>query len=239
MSPNQIARWASIVSGVAALAAAAFWFLSAAGEVPPMLQYWDKAPPEDPFYRAFVASVRMNRIAALLTGASVLSGALAMWIEKRAQRGTAAPHELHAKLWKLIASKGIYVKANARSTTLDLDPREQGSFYANLYGHGPAIQLWRTRADSVDDYTQELITLAHEYGHGISHSHGQRPLIDMPKPSPDLTEEQKQMVEAEEARAWKYGREVLIDLSGGMYAFALFDKRKRDADAVYAQKLGR
>ena len=46
------------------------------------------------------------------------------------------------------------------------------------------------------------------------------------------------MVEAEEARAWKYGREVLQRLDPGYY-FTLFEARKRWADREYARRLGR
>src|SRR5229473_5544572 len=49
-----------------------------AGPVPPMLPYWDQTPIDDPFYQAVLQGIRLNRIAAALTGASVLSGAAAM-----------------------------------------------------------------------------------------------------------------------------------------------------------------
>jgi hypothetical protein len=74
-----ILQWVSIATG---FAGAMFWFLSASGKVPPMLQYWDRAPASDPFYQAFVQSVHMNQIAAVLTGLSVLAAAVATLIEK-------------------------------------------------------------------------------------------------------------------------------------------------------------
>ena len=58
-------------------AGATFWFISASGKVPPMVSYYDGAPPSDPFYQAFVNSVHMNQIAAVLTGVSVLALAVA------------------------------------------------------------------------------------------------------------------------------------------------------------------
>ena len=63
----------TLLSAVTALGAAVFWFLSAAGDLPPMLTYWDKAPPGDPLYRALQSGVRMNRIAAALSGCSAFA----------------------------------------------------------------------------------------------------------------------------------------------------------------------
>jgi hypothetical protein len=142
---------------------------------------------------------------------------------------------IHAKLWKQIESEGITIRHNARST--QPDPNEQGFFHPDLYGYGPTIQLWRNRSDTPDDYAQELVTLVHEYGHAISHRRGERPRREMPTASATLTEEEKDMIEAEEARAWKYAREVLTGL--GFNDFALFDSRKLDADSTYAQRLAR
>ncbi len=44
---------------VFAFAAAGFWFASAAGEVPPMLEYWGSVPLSDPFYQAVKMSARL------------------------------------------------------------------------------------------------------------------------------------------------------------------------------------
>lgn len=59
-----------------ALAAAAFWFVSAYGKLPPMVAYYDQAPPDDPFYVAVKLSAKMNRWAAFLSGLSALCMAL-------------------------------------------------------------------------------------------------------------------------------------------------------------------
>jgi len=151
--------------------------------------------------------------------------------------GTADVRTLHAKLWKLIEGDKITIRHNARCTSPD--PTEYGFFHPDLYGFGPAIQLWRTRFDVVDDYAQELVTLAHEYGHALSHRRGERPRTEMPAPSPDLHENEKDIIQAEEARAWQYGRALLENLSGGVYDFALFNTRKREGDEGYATRLGR
>jgi len=52
------------------IAAAIFWFSSAAGELPPIVTYWGQAPAGDPFYSAVIFSAKMNRWAALLSGLS-------------------------------------------------------------------------------------------------------------------------------------------------------------------------
>src|SRR4051812_14667007 len=68
-----------------------------------------------------------------------------------------------------------------------IDPQTQGEFFINRLKE-PQIVVYRNRrADTVDDYEQELITLAHEYGHAQSHLKGQRPWQAMPKPSAKLT----------------------------------------------------
>jgi hypothetical protein len=79
----------AVVSG---LGAALLWFRSAAGPLPPMRMYWDAAPPGDPFYQAVVEGARLNRIAAFLTGSSVvfslLSWVVATWIGRRSSSAT-------------------------------------------------------------------------------------------------------------------------------------------------------
>jgi len=58
----------NIVAALAAIIAAVFWFLSAAGKLPPMVTYWDSTPSTDPLYQALQNGVRMNRIAAIFCG---------------------------------------------------------------------------------------------------------------------------------------------------------------------------
>jgi hypothetical protein len=67
----------NLISALTAIGAAVFWFLSAAGKLPPMVMYWDAAPPTDPLYRALQSGVKMNRIAALFAGCSALTMAVA------------------------------------------------------------------------------------------------------------------------------------------------------------------
>jgi hypothetical protein len=65
-------HWLDFGAALFALVAAAFWFLSAYGRLPPMVPYWDQVPESDPFYVAVKFSARMNRYAAGLSGLSAL-----------------------------------------------------------------------------------------------------------------------------------------------------------------------
>jgi hypothetical protein len=65
-------QWLDIVAALSAIVASIFWFLSAAGRLPPMIAYWDGAPEGDPFYTAVKFSARMNRWAAGFSGLSAL-----------------------------------------------------------------------------------------------------------------------------------------------------------------------
>jgi hypothetical protein len=79
-------RKLEIFSAVAAFGAAVFWFISAAGDLPPMASYFGAAPPTDPLYVAQQQGVRMNRWAASFAGASALSMAVATLLRARARR---------------------------------------------------------------------------------------------------------------------------------------------------------
>jgi hypothetical protein len=73
MTVNGLVLLLNIVSAATALGAAYFWFLSVRGRLPPMLPYWDKTPPDDPFYVAFVRGVKMSRKAAISAGVSAIT----------------------------------------------------------------------------------------------------------------------------------------------------------------------
>jgi hypothetical protein len=72
-------------TAVFALIAAGFWFASAKNRVPPLVMYWDRAPDDDPFVKAFNFATRMNRSAALFSGLSALSACVSVIV--RASRG--------------------------------------------------------------------------------------------------------------------------------------------------------
>jgi hypothetical protein len=80
----------NIISAGAAFAAAAFWFKSAAIELPPMVSYFNQAPPNDPFRLALEASARDNRYAAAWAGVSALTLALATVTSLLAERRRSA-----------------------------------------------------------------------------------------------------------------------------------------------------
>ena len=63
-------RWIEITAAIFAFIAAVFWFLSAAGKLPPMVTYWGGTPDSDPFYQAVKFSAYMNMIAATASGIS-------------------------------------------------------------------------------------------------------------------------------------------------------------------------
>lgn len=65
--------WLDRATALFALAASGFWFASAWGRLPRMDgMIWGQVPETNPFYRAISFSVRMNKIAAGLSGLSAL-----------------------------------------------------------------------------------------------------------------------------------------------------------------------
>jgi len=77
--------WLSVFSAVAAFGAAIFWFLSAWGDIPPPVAYFDQTPATDLFFRAVQHSARMNQIAAALSGVSALAFAATTWLSSRSR----------------------------------------------------------------------------------------------------------------------------------------------------------
>lgn len=75
-------RYIDIATAVFAFLAAVFWFLSAAGKLPPMVAYWDSTPDSDPFYQAVKFSALMNTIAALCSGVSAALVAMKLFFFK-------------------------------------------------------------------------------------------------------------------------------------------------------------
>ena len=75
-------RCLEIIGGLFALAAAAFWLLSAAPwqPLPRMLPYSTYIPETDPFRQAMVFSARMNAYAALCSCAAALVAAVRLFI---------------------------------------------------------------------------------------------------------------------------------------------------------------
>lgn len=66
-------KWLEFGAWALALVAAVFWFLSASGNLPPMVSYLGPSnPPDDPFYQSVKFSAEMNTWGALFSGASAL-----------------------------------------------------------------------------------------------------------------------------------------------------------------------
>jgi hypothetical protein len=83
---DAMSRWMDVAAAVFALLAAVFWFLSAAGKLPPIVAYWDRTPDSDPFYQAIRFSALMNTIAALCSGVSAaLFGIKLFFLQSRVQ----------------------------------------------------------------------------------------------------------------------------------------------------------
>jgi|HubBroStandDraft_6_1064221.scaffolds.fasta_scaffold3148848_2 hypothetical protein len=68
-----------LATALFALAAAVFWF-QASGKLPPMGGYFGTGPPPtDPHMLAVARSVRLNSVAALLSGLSAACAFLGYW----------------------------------------------------------------------------------------------------------------------------------------------------------------
>jgi hypothetical protein len=73
----------SLASGIFAFSAAVFWFISAANQPPPMVTYWDGAPPTDTFYASLAFGARMNRWAAFFSGLSAVCASAGVFLTTR------------------------------------------------------------------------------------------------------------------------------------------------------------
>jgi hypothetical protein len=108
------------------------------------------------------------------------------------------------------------------------------------------IRLYHKRfADKVDDYKEEAITLAHEFGHHQSHSNGDRPddyialtnrFHNVGAQRGDLTEEEARAIYDEEVGAWRYGIALLNELSFPDIAAA--EARRDHGLKMYRIRLG-
>jgi len=76
----KLVSWLDRCSFLLGLAAAGFWWWSAAIPLPTMQSYFDQAPETDPFLMAIRHSSNLNAVAALLTGLSVALAALTSWV---------------------------------------------------------------------------------------------------------------------------------------------------------------
>jgi hypothetical protein len=65
-------KWLDGGAALFAFVAAIIWFISAYGDLPPMVTYWDRTPQSDPYYLAVKFSAQMNRWAAGFSGIAAL-----------------------------------------------------------------------------------------------------------------------------------------------------------------------
>ena len=75
-------RWLEIAAGFFALAAAAFWLLSASPwkRLPKIVAYYGSTPKTDPFRQAMAFSARMNGYAALCSCVAAVLAAARLFI---------------------------------------------------------------------------------------------------------------------------------------------------------------
>jgi hypothetical protein len=74
-------KWLDFAAALFAFSAAAFWFVSAYGDLPPMVAYLEM-PENDPFFMAIKFSATMNRWAAGLSGLSALCIAIRIMVSR-------------------------------------------------------------------------------------------------------------------------------------------------------------
>lgn len=171
------------------------------------------------------------------------------------QRGSDLAWPIYLALWARAEEVGIYV------TYVGI-MEEEGTFSPrdDRPGLGPEIRIRRPFYETHNkpgrflntgeavDILDELCTLAHEFGHYVSHIGGLRtpelasscdllfqrrrrePGVAQTKP---LSPAQHDLVRQEEARAWTYGRDVLKEL--GFEQWPAFDARERKALDVYEE----
>jgi hypothetical protein len=75
-----VIKWLDVAAAILALIAAVFWFLSAYGKLPPMLNYFSQTPESDPFYQAVKFSAEMNTLATAFSGASAFCLGIRLFI---------------------------------------------------------------------------------------------------------------------------------------------------------------
>ena len=146
--------------------------------------------------------------------------------------------EIFQNLVELIKSAGIHLYFDGRlGNETPLDGWYAPDPWKNALG--PQIHILRNHAQKQEDPTQELLTLAHEFGHHQSFLDHNRTseyeeLVDKSAEWKYLKPEQKQIILNEEIRAWKYAKNTLQKL--GFSDWEQFKKRKTDSLYRY-QKL--
>ncbi len=161
------------------------------------------------------------------------------------------PFPMYVSLWKMAQEKGIVVEYG------DMPNGGAGGFREDRLGW-PVISLVRAHTgldqneptrthdpdappDEQPDILEELITLAHEYGHWCSWREGNRTpgfrgavdRFNYDDPGP-LTEADRDLIRAEEDHADRLGAAVLREL--GFDAWDAWDRRVARARDLYAER---
>jgi hypothetical protein len=152
--------------------------------------------------------------------------------------------EAFARLSEWLGQQQCHVSTRGRIAP---DESDLGGMFM-LRGNGISV-IWIYREGGQHKpgpAVDELITLTHESGHWRSWKLGERPeqgrydaANDQCENWPSLMESDKQMIYDEELRAWRHGRDLLLERVGALSErfWARFDKSESDALEVYRRKL--
>lgn len=134
---------------------------------------------------------------------------------------------------------GIYVQFHARLAQWEADL--SGGF--TVHRGVPTIQLYRIEGQmAVENPLEELLTLAHEYGHAVSWREGRRTkayvaVVDrMHEPDAKFDETEALLILDEECRAWRRARTVLAEV--GFEKRTEFEQRQANDLKIYCERLG-
>jgi hypothetical protein len=149
--------------------------------------------------------------------------------------------ELYSRLEAVVKSQ--IPKGVTYFTRLQPDEIEAGWFSPAPNGQPPPlIVVYRpSHQDVPGDVLQELLTLAHEFGHFRSFGKDLRTAayeaaIEVPHAEwPTLDTRSRNAILQEEMRAWQLGREALEGI--GFTDWGAFDTRQRESLAGYRSRL--
>ena len=149
--------------------------------------------------------------------------------------------EIRIALEGRLAEEHVELTFHAWITAEEVADPEAGYFIPAPGGvPPPRIVLYRTHVQHPGNELDELLTLAHEFGHYRSFAAGQRTkkyeaVLDPRDAWPTRSTEERQLILDEEARAWIYARSELDAL--GFMDWAAFDKREVESLHQYRLRL--
>lgn len=149
--------------------------------------------------------------------------------------------EIRVALERQLAAEQVELTFQAWITEEEVADPEAGYFVSAPGGHPPPrIVIYRARVDQPGDELDELLTLAHEFGHYRSFAAGQRTkeyetVLDDRATWLTRSIEERQLILEEEARAWTYARSELDVL--GFVNWAAFEQREAESLRHYRLRL--